>query len=287
VSVFLRLVVSAVVLISCGACGRNPAEPTAGSGAPVSARSVTTADSTCAFALSSAQDRFGADGGAASISIDGATGCAWAVAADVPWITISGGTNFAGSGSGAISYIVAKNDSTSGRTGSIAIGTQRVVVVQSSAGSPPPPAPNSPSPTGGGRFAVTFNPSPVPVTPSCFWTQGQSYQCVYAFTVTIRETAGLAATITGFSSHFLDPSRPDYTFSFPGIPLAPATGYTTSIPANGSVTWNEGLVCSPVNPQCAAAIVNQGAFYFTLDVRDATGASERFTSPSVALLPAR
>lgn len=98
-------------------------------------------------------------------------GCTWTPVSSVAWITITLG--WSGSGGGSVSYIVAPNDATTERTGTIVVAGQPFRVTQ--AGQPPTPCTYALAPErasigsdgGTGTFRVT-TPDP------CGWTANSS-----------------------------------------------------------------------------------------------------------------
>jgi hypothetical protein len=86
----------------------------------------------CVYALGASSASFPASGGNGSVALNTASGCAWAAASDVSWITITGGNN--GAGPATITYSVAANTSTSSRTGTLLIGNNVFTVTQAAGG---------------------------------------------------------------------------------------------------------------------------------------------------------
>jgi hypothetical protein len=83
----------------------------------------------CTYELSPTTTDFTKDGGSGTFTVDTADGCAWTARSDAGWIVIAGdGT---GSGPKTVSYSVARNNDTSSRTGTIALGDRRLSVRQS------------------------------------------------------------------------------------------------------------------------------------------------------------
>ncbi|MES1244618.1 MAG: M12 family metallopeptidase [Acidobacteriota bacterium] len=83
----------------------------------------------CGYVLSAAQIAFGAEGGAGSVQISTAPGCAWTAVSGVPWVTITAGA--AASGSGTVQLAVAPNPALA-RTGALTIAGRALAVAQSS-----------------------------------------------------------------------------------------------------------------------------------------------------------
>lgn len=77
-------------------------------------------------------DTVGAEGGPDLISVTADTGHEWAARTTAHWVIIKSGES--GSGNGVVRYEIEQNDSNHTRSGEIAIGEERYLVLQS----PPP-----------------------------------------------------------------------------------------------------------------------------------------------------
>ena len=110
----ISLIVVAGVSVGFASCGgaESPIEPT-----PV-----------CSFAISPAAGGFASDGGAATVTVTVAAGCAWNATSNVEWIVVTAGTT--GSGPGTVAYSVNANSSTQPRSGVVTIGGQGHAVTQ-------------------------------------------------------------------------------------------------------------------------------------------------------------
>ncbi len=99
---------------------------------------VTQAAGACTYALSAAiSQQFPQQGGTGSVSVSCGTGCAWtAVSSDTTWVTV---TTPSGSGTGAVSFKVAKNSNTTARTTTITVGGKTYTVKQDAANRPTAP----------------------------------------------------------------------------------------------------------------------------------------------------
>jgi PKD repeat protein len=82
----------------------------------------------CAYALSHANQSFGASGGSGTINVSSPAGCLWSAVSEVGWITVSTGQS--GGGNGAVGFTVAANNGASQRSGVILVGGQRFTVTQ-------------------------------------------------------------------------------------------------------------------------------------------------------------
>ncbi len=91
---------------------------------------------TCLFLLSPASVVVGGNGNSGSLTMTTSTGCKWTASSSVPWITLK---TSAGTGSGNISYTVAKNPSTAGRVGTIQAGGKTSTLTQGVAARPSAP----------------------------------------------------------------------------------------------------------------------------------------------------
>jgi hypothetical protein len=95
----------------------------------IGGRTVTiTQDSGCTFTLNPTAQPMPAAGGAGSVSVSAAAGCAWTAASTVPWITITAGSP--GSGGGTVQYTVEPNGTGAARAGTITIGSATLTVNQ-------------------------------------------------------------------------------------------------------------------------------------------------------------
>jgi hypothetical protein len=161
-------------LLVTAACG-NPAAPDTSTQAtaPTAAntsRVAGTAEENCTYSLSTSQQRFDRTGGEGSLTVQAPAGCSWTVAADAPWVTITGGTNMAGNGTGTITYRVAA--AAEDRTATLTAAGQQVAIVQGTAGVPPAPtaAPCAISAVARpGAFSATSGSGTLEVTSACAW----------------------------------------------------------------------------------------------------------------------
>ena len=85
-----------------------------------------------------------------TVNVTSGAGCAWTAASNAPWMTIDSGAT--GTGPGAVTYTIAANTGTAGRTGSMTIGGQTFNVTQN-----------------GRSCLATFNPSSTSVAAA--WRQ--------------------------------------------------------------------------------------------------------------------
>jgi hypothetical protein len=162
---------TALVTASCG----NPVSPDTGAAPSAPTAAVApgvagAADESCAFSLSTTRQRFDRAGGEASVTIQAPAGCSWTVAADAPWVTITGGTNMAGNGSGTITYRVAA--AAEDRTATLTAAGQPVAIVQGTPDAPPAPTAAPCSVRAAARpatFPATGGSGTLDVTSTCPW----------------------------------------------------------------------------------------------------------------------
>ena len=168
------IVIAAGGLLVTAACG-NPVSPDTSTPAiaPTAAntsRVAGTATENCTYSVSTSQQRFDRAGGEGSLTVQAPAGCSWTVAADKPWVTITGGTNMAGNGTGTITYVVAA--ASEDRSATLTAAGQTVAIVQ---GTPAPsPGPSAaPCAISAAARPATFPASgsggTLDVTSACPW----------------------------------------------------------------------------------------------------------------------
>lgn len=82
----------------------------------------------CTYVLSPNQAQFSKDAATAAFSVAAPTGCAWQAVSTAAWLTVAAGST--GTGSGSVSYSVARNLDALGRTGTIQVAGQTFTVTQ-------------------------------------------------------------------------------------------------------------------------------------------------------------
>src|SRR6266849_1856934 len=102
-----------------------------GSSSYSSAASATTLAAPCTYSISPTNASFTSSGGSGSVGVTAGAGCAWTATSSATWVTITAGGS--GSGNGAVSYSVAANTSTTGRSGTLTIAGYTFTVNQSGA----------------------------------------------------------------------------------------------------------------------------------------------------------
>ena len=85
----------------------------------------------CTFSISPTTAVVGSGGDAGTVTVATGAGCSWTAASSASWLTVTGGAS--GSGNGTVTYAVAANTATSGRTGSLTVAGQSVTVTQDAA----------------------------------------------------------------------------------------------------------------------------------------------------------
>lgn len=92
---------------------------------------VSQQPAACTFEVRPDSLEIDAAGGTRDFAVVSASGCAWTVATDAGWLSITTATS--GSGPGSVGVRIAPNPTDSTRTGTITLGSQRVTVTQAGA----------------------------------------------------------------------------------------------------------------------------------------------------------
>ena len=104
----------------------------------------------CAFTIAPLSAALGKDGGTGSVAVGTSPSCGWTAISEDPWLSvIDGGT---GTGSGTVTYGVARNSQVGARTGTIRIAGQAFRMSQS-----------------GDTGACTYSVAPVELS-ACMWS---------------------------------------------------------------------------------------------------------------------
>lgn len=90
--------------------------------------SFSLAQAGCAYLVAPINARFEAGGGAGTINITTASNCGWVAISSVPWLDFSGPA--AGTGNGAVNFVVTPNTGAAARTGTLNIAGQTVTIDQ-------------------------------------------------------------------------------------------------------------------------------------------------------------
>ena len=125
----LAAAITAADIAAAGTAQVTVFNPAPGGGTSAAqAFSVTAA---CNYSLSASSATHGAGAETGSVAVTTLAGCAWAAASNASWSAITAGS--AGSGSGAVSYLVAANTTTSSRVGTLTIAGQTFTITQAAA----------------------------------------------------------------------------------------------------------------------------------------------------------
>ena len=90
-------------------------------------RLITSEEKSCVPTLSPASASLPQGGGTGSVNVSTPSGCSWVAASNDGWITITGGSS--GAGSGTVSYSVAANSGAQ-RSGTISVNGQAFTITQ-------------------------------------------------------------------------------------------------------------------------------------------------------------
>jgi len=92
-----------------------------------------TPPAACTYVISPASQSTGSSGGPGAVSVTTSSGCAWTVASNVSWITVT--SNSSVTGPGTVNYSVSAISGTASRTGTMSIAGRTFTVTQSGSGS--------------------------------------------------------------------------------------------------------------------------------------------------------
>jgi hypothetical protein len=108
---------------------------------------VSQAAAPCTYAIAPSEASIAAAGGAYSVAVTTASGCAWSAASNAAWITVANGAT--GNASATVSLSIGPNLGAA-REGTVTVAGRTFIARQAAAsgspGNPPPPAPPSPPP---------------------------------------------------------------------------------------------------------------------------------------------
>ncbi len=90
---------------------------------------IESLDPGCSYSISPSSASYAATGGAGTVTVNTAAGCAWTATTNSTWMTITSGSS--GSGAGSVSYDVAQNTSIDPRTGTLTVAGRTFTVTQS------------------------------------------------------------------------------------------------------------------------------------------------------------
>ncbi len=214
----------------------------------------------CRYQLSPITTSISGAGGSGAVTVTAAANCTWSATANVPWISIVGGTN--GTGNGTVSFTVQPNAGAA-RNGILNIGGQRFTVTQQQAECSYSIAPAGQSfATAGGQGSVTistasvctWNTSDVPAWASGIPPSGMGTQTI-AFTVEPNPGPARASVIIIGGQNFTVSQSGGCAYSLaPGGHSASASGGTSSVAVNtsggcewtssGAPSWVTGIPAS-------------------------------------------
>ena len=226
--------------------------------------SISQSAPQCRYQLSPITTSISGAGGSGAVTVTAAANCTWTATANVPWISIVGGTN--GTGNGTVSFTVQPNPGAA-RNGILNIGGQRFTVTQQQAECNYSIAPAGQSfATAGGQGSVTVSTASV-----CTWTtsdvpawvtgmppSGMGTQTI-AFTVDPNPGPARTAVIIIGGQSFTVSQSGGCTYSLaPGSHSASASGGASSVAVNtsagcewtssGAPSWVVGIPASGTGP---------------------------------------
>jgi hypothetical protein len=120
------------------------------------ALAVQQAAAACVYRLDRSEKSFDAAGGTQTVGVAAQNGCPWTAQSHAPWVGVASGAS--GTGNGSVTVVVDGNSGTAGRSASLTIANQTLMVDQAGVPSPSPaPAPpTTPAPA----------PQPTPPAPA-------------------------------------------------------------------------------------------------------------------------
>jgi hypothetical protein len=219
----------------------------------------------CQFEISPTTDSVPASGASGVITIVGQIECAWTATSGESWIRIT--SNASGSGNGTVSYNVAANNNTGGRSGTVTIGDRTFTVNQAGISSASctftlgATSQSVPDTAGAG--------TPVAVTAAagCAWTAASNVPWItvtsgttgsgngsITFTVAANTGAARTGTVTIAGQTFTvtqaaAPPVPTCTYV-----IAPTSASPAAAGGTGSVTVTAGATCAWTAASSAAWI---------------------------------
>jgi len=245
---------------------------------------------TCTFALSSTGQTIGAEGGAGSIDVSAADGCAWEAASNAEWLTITAGSS--ATGNGTVRYAASANSGASPRSAVLTIAKQSVTVTQAAAAAPACTFTVAPAtvdaPAGGVSGSITLTAS----DSSCIWTASSKASWIsvtsastgngsasIAFTVaenTATTTRSGSITVGGqtVTVDQAAAAAPACTFSVaPTTSDVPAGGGTTSVAltaSDSSCAWTASTDASWISVTSASTGTGSASITFAVAENTAT-----------------
>jgi hypothetical protein len=98
---------------------------------------MLTQNGICTYTVTPTSQSFNPTGGAASVTVSTAPGCAWTATRSGSWISI--GSDASGSGNGTVRFHVSANTGSAARTGTLTVAGQPVTITQSALTTPSVP----------------------------------------------------------------------------------------------------------------------------------------------------
>ncbi len=204
----------------------------------------------CALSIAPGSVSVDANATNGTVAVTGQTGCAWTAVSNATWITVTGGAS--GSGTGTVSYSIAANPATSGRTGTVTIAGQTFTVTQAGV-----PCTFAISPTGTSVGAAATSSTVAVTAPGgCAWsaTSNASWITVTAggtgsgngtvsYSIAVNpSTTGRTGTVTIAGQTFtVTQAGVVCTFSVSPttVALSPAaTSLSIDVTTGGSCAWS-------------------------------------------------
>ncbi len=147
--------------------------------------------SNCVFTITPANQFFPASGGSGGINVSTQSECRWTAQSNDGWIVITSGAS--GSGGGAVSYIVAANNSSIPRAGTITVAGQTFIIGQAGTGATCGLLPISIGQTVNGELVTTDCRSPI---------FGQGYYAdLWYFTASAGQQVAIQLTSSQFDAY--------------------------------------------------------------------------------------
>ena len=106
----------------------------AGLGLACDSSAPTTPTPACTYSLSTSSLSFQAPGGSGSVTVTTESRCSWTASSQSSWLSIASGAT--GTGSGAVTFTVASNAASAGRTGTLNVAGLQVSINQEAVAAP-------------------------------------------------------------------------------------------------------------------------------------------------------
>ncbi len=244
---------------------------------------VSQQPAACRFALTPASLAVDAAGSTGEMALSATSGCSWALATDVPWISFT--TASTGSGDGTLGIRIAPNANGAPRSGTISAANQRTTITQAGVVTTPACAYAVSPPTQ--SVAAAGSPGlPVSVTVAngCTWTASSTAAWLIvtagasgagngavAFTVAANPagvrigTIAVANQMVTVTQSAAGSPPCSYTLGATAASLAAAGGMgSVSVSAGSGCTWSAGSNASWITVTSAASASGSGAVAFSV-----------------------